>query len=376
MIKPNSGYVDRGKQIIANEGMIIAFTRALSFIGNSFGIPLVKSLEGMKFRASMNIITINLCRIFKSDKVYGHPYKLTVETGNLCNLRCALCPMRWGSKTDVPRGFLSFKVFKKTIDELGKYLIEIDLFNWGEPFLNKDIFKIIKYAESKKIAVTVSSNLTYSNKDYAKKIVDSGLSHLIVSLDGASQETAEKYKRGTNFERVIKNMAKITEVKKKFNKKRPVVTWRILVNKYNENDIPRARELAKSLGVAFSLGCIRCDTAKEIFMSLAEQYENIRPWLPSDERYSMYDYSKRRKKMVLCNDCSFLWTQSVINWDGSVLPCCTIFDPIYKFGNMLETPFRAIWNNEKYTSSRRLIAGGNSAIKTICNTCHNHEAMI
>ncbi len=64
----------------------------------------------------------------------GYPYHLIVDTGNVCNLRCALCPT--GQRKDGrSKGIMSFDNFKRIIDELAPYLLTVDLYNWGGAIL-------------------------------------------------------------------------------------------------------------------------------------------------------------------------------------------------------------------------------------------------
>lgn len=329
-----------------------------------------------RIRAIKNFIQIELQHFSKDSFVDGYPYLLTVETGNYCPLNCALCPTGRGDG-DVPKGKLSYSDFKNTLEELGDYLIQISLYNWGEPLLNKDIFKMIRTAKSRGITTVLSTTLNPFNEKIRENLVTSGLDVLIVSLDGASQESVEKYQRGNNFKAVLQAMESIVETKERLNSSSPLVQWRYMVNRYNEHEIPKANRISEKLGIVLELSKMSCDMSREIFMDPEEQFENVESWLPENERYSLYDSEKRRRKKILRNDCSNLWRHAVINWDGSVLPCCWVHDPKYSFGNAFKQDFEKIWNNEKYQSARRLISTGeNGQPPTICNVCHRNQAMI
>jgi len=331
-----------------------------------------------KKKALINFLTIEFQhRFLKSAYVSGYPYRLIIETGNVCPLRCVLCPTG-RRENGLPTGFLSFLDFKKIVDELGDYLIIIDLYNWGEPLLNTEIFEIVRYARDKNILVILSSNLNHFDKAICKKLIRCDLNLLMISLYGASQETVETYQRGNNFENVIENVRRVVEEKRKSKRKKPFLQWRFMVTRYNEHEIPKAIEIAKKIGIDFlELGCFRCDMSKEVFLDNASQFESVREWLPKNERYSMYDYIHKRKKILRKNDCSFLWTQSVVNWDGSVFPCCAVYGERWNFGNMFRSNFREIWNNAKYRASREMIARGKgTGTKTICDICKKNNAQI
>lgn len=341
-----------------------------------FYTSLKKCISKGRVKAINNFMTVELQHLYRAPHLKGYPYFLTVETGNLCPLNCPLCPTGQQQRS-LPTGFFDLTDFKKIMNEIGDYLIQVMLYNWGEPLMNENLFEMIEVAEQKGISTVVSTTLNIFDKEIKQKLVSSDLDILIVSLDGASQETVEKYQRGNDFKEVIENMRKIQKAKEKLNRTTPSLQWRYIVNKYNEHEIPKAKKMAGDLGVDLELAPISCDMSREIFMTPEEQFEDAKTWLPENEKYSLYDYDKGRRKKILENDCSSLWRHAVINWDGSVFPCCWVHDPKYSFGNAFEEGFKKIWNNEKYISARKLIGKGRkSETSTVCNICYENSAMI
>ena len=81
----------------------------------------------------------------------------------------------------------------------------------------------------------------------------------------------------------------------------------------------------------------------------------IKKWLPSKDIFSRFNYRKKQKKNKM-KTCLFLWTQSVISWDGEVYPCCAVYDKKYSFGNIFKDgSFMNVWNNKKYQTARRTV---------------------
>jgi len=323
----------------------------------------------LRRKAFINLLILKLHNTSKCNYVTAYPYFLTVEPGNVCMLKCPLCPTGQGRK-ELPKGFLSYSDFQKILDEIGEYLYRLDLSNWGEPLLNHDIFKMIRYARKKKIFVTLSSNLNYFNKDICRKLVTSGLNLLKFSLYGTSQETIETYQRGGRFEKVIRNVKLIVKERKRRKSKKPFLQWRFMITKHNEYQLSRARQIAEDLGIDYvEFGSICCDMASEIFLDHESQFENVKPWLPSNPAYSCYDYSRKRLK-TQNNGCSLLWNSSVMNWDGSVFPCCKVFEKKWNFGNAFKNGFMEVWNNSKYRAARESVAvSKDSQPITVCHIC-------
>jgi MoaA/NifB/PqqE/SkfB family radical SAM enzyme len=232
---------------------------------------------------------------------------------------------------------------------------------------------MIDYAHRKGIIVRISSNLMHCSESVTQRIADSHCDFLLLSLYGASQESVSRYQAGADFSRVTAHAALIMKQRKHF----PVVVWRFLVNCHNEHEIAKAQKMAGQVADVLEVSGLHCDVAEEIFLDNRGQYENIKTWLPRNERWSVYDYAKRGKKRQRTNSCSYLYTNPSINWDGSLSPCCLLWYEKYDFGNVLRDGFKAIWNNSSYRASRRLIFKGKpDGVTTVCAICRKNRAML
>jgi len=292
----------------------------------------------------------------------GYPSVLMIEPTNYCNLRCPLCPTGNGSLT-APRGYMSLENFKKVIDECGKYLLDLTLWNYGEPFLNKDICEMIDYAKSKNIFIRISTNGHFlNNGDNIKRIVASGLDEFIVSLDGASQETFSKYRQQGNFDTVVANLNRLVDEKKRTNKNKPFIELQFIVMAHNEHEIPQIKELAKKIGVdALKIKSVNLE------LEVTGEKEKNKKFLPKGDKYSRYNKETLEKKDIT-NTCQRLWLSSVVNWDGSVVACC--YDPnrVFEFGNCFEDGFMKVWHGEKYRQFRQSVLNNKAGI-LMCKEC-------
>lgn len=96
-------------------------------------------------------------RLFKFLKITYLPYlpfRLNIETGNICNLRCPLCPTGIGD-VSMKKGILSFKLFKHVADQLINNIQSINLYSWGEPLLNPGLINMILYVKKKNPSIKV-----------------------------------------------------------------------------------------------------------------------------------------------------------------------------------------------------------------------------
>jgi MoaA/NifB/PqqE/SkfB family radical SAM enzyme len=338
---------------ILNRGFIYTL-RLVSFQMHQF---IAYSTPG-KF---VNFVACKTQKWLKRERVWGMPYRYHIDPVNICNLKCPLCPTGLGI-LGRERGRIDFDQYKRIIDQIVPYAYYVELFNWGEPFLHPLIFDIIQYAHVRKIAVRISTNMNRFNREMAAKTVNSGLNALVASVDGADQETYEKYRRGGQLTRVLDNLQMLVDEKRKAKSRTPFITLRMLINRYNENQINSMRELSVALGVdAFSTIPTFVDTSNP---------EQVAEWLPNQESFSYYDYSSKKLENVW--HCSDLWESMIINWDGGLAPCCWLHNKDFDFDNAFSKPLKDIWNGVSYMNSRRVfrINGPDHGSKqTICTIC-------
>jgi len=318
---------------------------------------------------------INLCSIYyqfwkgQTSLKYS-PFDIIIDPINICNLRCPLC-VTGQHKNMRPNGIMPFEDFTKIIDELSQWLYKVRLYSWGEPFLHKDIYHMISYSKSKNIGTEVSTNFINMKAEDMDRLVDSGLEYLVVSLDGASESSYSKYRIGGDFEKVVDNI--LTLIKKKIEKKSPFPTIEIqfLVMKHNEHELEDIKKLAKELGVDHL-------RLAPLTVNIKEP-EQVKKWLPADEKWSRYDYGNFEDKIYRKRKrCEWLWRSVVINWDSTVSPCCVFEGPKADFGVLKKETFRNIWNNEVYLASRDVFnkKGITSRINTICTRCKGNPLAV
>jgi radical SAM protein with 4Fe4S-binding SPASM domain len=321
-------------------------------------------LSKMTFRrlwnASKVYSSFMLTKWLKRPIQWGLPFSVAIEPTTACNLRCPECPSGLRSFSR-PTGNLKEDFFRKTIDELHKEVFYLTFYFQGEPYINPDFLEMVKYAHSKGIYTSTSTNAHFLNEENARKTVESGLDRLIISIDGTTQETYEAYRKAGKLSNVIQGTKNILKWKKELKSKKPEVIFQFLVVKPNEHQIPELYKLAKELGV----DKVKLKTA-QIY-----DFENGNPLIPSIGRYSRYAQQPDgtyKIKNLLKNECWKLWHSCVITWDGIVVPCCFDKDAEHKMGDLKEGSFKEIWSGSAYNAFRKQLLKGRDQID-ICTNC-------
>ena len=252
------------------------------------------------------------------------------------------------------------------VDQIAPFAYRVELYNWGEPLLHPDIFEMIQYVTQRRITVGLSSNLNRLDRDSAKKLVESGLSQLVVSIDGATQQSYEAYRRGGSLEKVLENLNLLTETRAACKRSRPFIIGRMLIGKHNEHEIETVRDMVYQAGAdGFATGMLYIDT---------HDPQQRKEWVATDPSRSPYDPAEPELENTW--HCRDLWENMVINWDGGVAACCWLHDPQFDFGNAFDQPVRQIWNGPHYVSARRALGRHPKRqpgdVPTICHRCRGH----
>ena len=318
------------------------FWKLLQYEHNIFHIKrhLFSMLRHFTLRKLINLLLVEAQRRLKIVSIKGYPPLLKVEPTNYCNLKCPGCFTGTGVDKR-QKGYMDIDLYKKTIDEVGKYLIKINLYLGGEPFLYPHLFDMVSYASQKNIGTCISTNLLVFSKEKAEKILDCGLDHLIICFDGADRKTYESYRKGGSHSAFVENMKMLSEIRREKKLFSTFIEVQFIVFDYNVDQIDKAKELVKPYG--FDRFTMKMDA------------EQNRPYDPAMFRSNV--------------PCYWLWLVPTVCWDGSVTPCCEM--PPTSFGNLNNQTLKEIWNGDKYIEARKLYKKGTlEKSKSVCSFCH------
>src|SRR5581483_2604572 len=139
------------------------------------------------------------------------PRRIRLEASSVCQLRCPSCPTT--TKATLPvigAGSMSFQDFQALIDR-HPWIEEIELSNYGEPFLNPSLARMLEFAFEHGVALTCNNGANFNHVDEAvlEAAVRFQLRSLTCSIDGATQATYGAYRVRGNFDRVVSNIRRL-----------------------------------------------------------------------------------------------------------------------------------------------------------------------
>ncbi len=213
-----------------------------------------------------------------------HPWPRLVfwETTAACNLVCSHC-RRTEVADEVSPDELSREEAESLIDEMSGWGRTILVFSGGEPLMRPDIFRLMRYANEKGVIVALATNGTLIDQDLAKRIRESGVDRVSISLDGADEATHDVLRRlPGSFQSAIAGAQALRAegVPLQIN---------VTVAKHNADQLDEMVSLAKDLGAAalhlFLLVPVGCgmEIAEDQTLQ-ADAYEETLNWLYETER--------------------------------------------------------------------------------------------
>jgi len=181
----------------------------------------------------------------------SRPFQLMLDPVNNCHLSCPGClhtsNPAFAATFDWPGGRLDMADYERFLAEHGPLAMGLVLYNWGEPLLDKRTPELIRRAKRLLLHVCLSTN--FSVRFDVEALVGSGLNFLFLSIDGATQATYGKFRRGGDLDLCLDNVRRVLEARRRLGTGPPFVLWRYLTFEHNLHEVEPAMALARELGV-------------------------------------------------------------------------------------------------------------------------------
>jgi MoaA/NifB/PqqE/SkfB family radical SAM enzyme len=323
---------------------------------------------------------------------------LGLVLGNACNIDCPHCYQEKNGDNllrpadiglQLRREFLSLYPALSTLRIQGGEALAYRSF--------KDLVEDVA-SVSRRPLLSVSTNGTLIDEEWAERIVRLPFSSVTVSIDGGTPETYARMRRGSELPLVLANVARIRKWKEKLNSPYPVLDSFFVMLRSNFREIPKYLELAHENGfidVALQTAEInRANSTREPHLAereaivdsheASELYALLREALPRARRcfrivrvsglqtlFEKHGYDAsfllERENGLYPDSADLLtspagsfelcpnpWTTLFVAENGGV-HLCFLAEPV---GNLYESPLVEIWNSPKAVARRlRMIQG-------------------
>ncbi len=270
---------------------------------------------------------------------------LQIEPTNACNLDCQICMRR---NLGRPTTFLSFDNFKKILNS-GNFRY-VGLHGWGEPLLNRQLFEMVRYAESKGVSTNLTTNGTLVRQNI-DNILSSGLREIAFGI----------YDKDL-FSHSLPQIEELTVERDKRHFKTPKTYLDITIYQGNLSQILNLIKLASEIRIDSVIlhrlfNIYKVDSSAKCLSNVEE-----------NELFTQVKGLVKKLKLKLyvppehTFPCRIVNRSIFVTVEGEVTPCCYL--PEFSLGNALEQGVERTMRSEAYTSFVK-----NMKNYSICNKC-------
>lgn len=272
------------------------------------------------------------------------PSHIDIEVSSKCQLLCPMCGQRrMNSKM---RGNMDFELYKRILDECAARQVYSVKLSWrGEPVLNPNLFRMIKYAKEKGIKdVAFLTNVERFDDDKIRELIESEVDWISCSVDGL-YETYDRIRYPAKFEDTVEKIKKIVEMRKKLNKQKPL---------------------------------IRIQTVFSAIKSNPTKYKNF--WQPIVDKINFIaDQIRQTGKKDVVRDpdyvCQSPWQRMCIDFEGRVVQCHADYLEKNVLGDARKQSLYEIWHGEPFKRVRKLQKNKQSFKLKPCRECSDRGKM-
>lgn len=179
---------------------------------------------------------------FQAHLTESFPSQVMVDITEVCNLGCIHCTHPSFKLSKVyQKSMLDPELNKKMVSEVSSHGLNLTKYirytSNGEPLVHPKSYEMILYAvQNSATKVTLTTNGTLLDERRMKKLLDTGLHMIDISIDAYHNETYKKVRVGGDLEITKKNVLKLFELNNKSNGSTKIIVS-FVEQKENSNEI-------------------------------------------------------------------------------------------------------------------------------------------
>ncbi|MBF0266084.1 MAG: radical SAM protein [Gammaproteobacteria bacterium] len=289
------------------------------------------------------------------------PFSVTLVPSTYCNFACSFCPVK--EISDKP-SLMSIETAKNIIDNANfpQQVKVLHLYNVGEPLINKDFIKIIKYARQTNFAHRISTvtNASLLTKNLSEELIASGVDRIIISLYGLNDDDYLKTtKKKIKFETIYENIKYLNSIKGDCEIFVKVIDRVTPTEQTRQEFINKFKEISTFYSIE----------------TILPIWPNFRP--EKDDPSQREDFQRGLYEGVPAIDrvaCHYPFYSMVVNPKGIVNPCLADWDGLLKLGDTNNSSLNEIWNAKEYQDFRYEQLSGQRKEHPLCRTCGTLKA--
>jgi len=252
-----------------------------------------------------------------------------VDTIDACHLKCGSCIKGVRAIPNTSRK-MPLDMFTRIVEKLDAAgYSRISLYNWTEPFLNRNIEDYISVVKSFGQYCELSTTLSLRHIDNLEAALVAGLDRMVVTMSGFEQSIYEINHIGGTIDYILPNLRRVRSIMDQHGLS-PQVVVRMIRFGYNVGEEPKLRALAAELRFDF-----------EIIEGMSDPTTSARAQKHGNDYYEkiLATAGPSETPETEGKVCPILFDQITIDVVGDVHLCCAFptFAPL-RIGHYLDLP--------------------------------------
>lgn len=265
------------------------------------------------------------------------PSQVMVDITEVCNLACIHCTHpKFKNSSVYNKRMLDPLINKKMVDEVAKYGFGLTKYirytSNGEPLVHPKSYEMIQYAvDHSKTKVTLTTNGTLLNEKKMKKLLETGLHMIDISIDAFSNEVYSKVRVEGNLDVTKKNVLRLLELNDEVGHKTKIILS-FVEQEENSHEIDKFKNFWESKSVDEVL-------IRTLHTNSGSNVDNKKP-------LSKQVINEERRA------CLYPWERVVLTAKGTLNFCPTDWFGKSEVSDFNKTSIRDVWKNNFYKDLR------------------------
>lgn len=284
------------------------------------------------------------------------PDQVDLDISNRCNLSCITC----FHSIDRFRPFpdMTLETFRKVLDQAEDVSSTITFGNHGESFLHKEILTMIREVKERGFFLNVINNGTLLTRERAQALIDYGVDRVSFSLDSVDPDIYPKVRRGGKLKKTLSNI--LNFLKMNYEQGLEIFT--------NISAVNSRLALGSKIDIRDFFSTLPVHVIYTSDILNFHDMLDIRAETKFVQRG--YENITDPENIPVCLNG---FDRILIRPNGNVSLCPIDWDSVHILGNIHDSSYAELWNNEKAREFRRALLDKNySSIeqeKILCSAC-------
>lgn len=280
----------------------------------------------------------------RTHELDDYPPYVQIEPSSRCNFRCLFCYQKdpsFSGQDSRFMGQMDIDLFKRIIDQCEGHVEFGSLSSRGEPFLCKNICRMIDYCKGKFMSLKINTNGSLLKEKHVHSILSGDVRTLVFSADAADEPDYSRLRVNGLLERLLRNVE--------------------MFQKIRDREYSDAKIITRVSGVMYDHENQDSQKMVAFWGASVDQVAFV--------KYNPWEMVYEADLTGVDTPCSDLWRRMFVWYDGSVNPCDTDYKSFLCVGSIRNKSLGELWQSDAYGKLRKQHLQGKRYQLEPCRRC-------